>query len=316
MPWRGRSSSYAGSPASAARTRALSLPRVVPLDELWAAGVTRAERLGHVAAGRWRDVPGRGVVLDTGPVVVHDRWSLQLVQVGPSARLGGVTALQAVGLTGFVELLTHIWVPKGAEKSRPTSPDVRLHETRRWSVDRDATMSPVPRSVPVVATVQGALWARTLTQGALVLAMAVQQRLVRAADVRERLELVRRHPYRRLLLLVLGDIADGSHSMPELDFLRLCRAHGMPDPDRQVERLRQDGRRYLDARWGAYGLVVEVNGLGHERLDRVVADDIRMVALRADGDEAVQVTSTTLRLEPAAFFEAFTRLLRARGWTP
>lgn len=304
-----------GMTAGAVKARA-GLPRVLDLTELWAAGVSAAERLAHVRAARWRDVPGRGVVTDCGPLDGTDLQAFALLEIGPSARLGGTTALQAAGLVGYEDERIHIWVPKGAEKSPSTVPRVRLHETRRWSVTEHATSASPARSTTPVAAVQGALWARSLRQATLVLTMTVQQRLARAEDLRDELNRVRRHPYLRPLRLVLSDITDGAHSMGELDFARLCREHHLPEPSRQVLRHTADGRRYLDVRWAAYGIVVEINGAGHGRLDRAMSDELRMVDLQIRGDDAVTVSVITLRIDPGPFFERLERLLRARGWRP
>ena len=281
------------------------------LRQLDEAGVTREERLSHVRLGRWRAIPGRGVITDLGVLNGPDLWRRSLVEIGPQARLGGVTALEAAGLQGFDEPVAHIWVPKGKEKSPPSSPLVRLHETRRWGA-ADALDGELPRARTEVATVQGALWARSLRQAGLVLVMPVQQGLVRIEDVNEELERVHRHPFRRGLLAFMNEIRGGSRSLNEIDFARMCRARGLPEPERQVMRRNSEGRQYIDVRWPC-GVSAEINGAQHDRLVQMMSDEIRMIDRQLEGDAVVVISVVTLHLDPDPVFERLARLLRARG---
>jgi hypothetical protein len=277
--------------------------------------VSEKERRAHVAAGRWLAVPRRGVVLLQ--VVHSDRlesWRA-LATVGPGARLGGVSALVEDGLVGFEEHRLHIWVPKGHQKEHSVrmARHVRLHETRRWRLS-DCAAAGLPRSTPAVAVVQGALWAQSLKQGALVLTMSIQQRIVTPDDVLVAFERVRRHQRRRPLLEVLDDIRRGVHSMPELDFARLCRRHGLPEPTRQVKRRSSQGAAFVDAAFEEYGVAVEIQGAGHAVLDRMMLDEVRFLDLALQGDVTIPVSTATLRLDPEPFMMGLARLLRARGW--
>jgi hypothetical protein len=290
---------------------------VASLAALEESGVPRRVLRSHVRAGRWRPIPGRGMVLHNGPLAGEASWRAALLEVGPAARLGGITALQACGLKGFEEPWMHIWVPKSSQKGTPVrvSEQVCLHETRRWGLD-DALSTGVPRSNPAVATLQAALWARSARQAALCLVMPVQQRLVRADVVAAELERVKRHEYRSMLRSVIGDITDGAQSLNEIDFAVACRRRGLPEPSRQVVRRLSSGRCYLDVRWDAFRVAVEVNGAGHDRLDVALRDEVRMVDLQSQGDAAIPLSVLTLRCDPEPFFEALQRLLVARGWRP
>ena len=286
---------------------------VVSLSTLRAADVTRGQRQAQVDARRWVAVPRRGIVTTTGEPYGEAALRLALLQVGPTAALGGVTAREWCGLTGFAEERgLHLWVRKSGFKTR--RPGIVLHETRRWSED-DVETTGIRRSRPPAATLQAALWARSARQASLLLTMAVQQRVVRADDLVEPFSAVRRHPYRAVLLGVLGDVRGGAHSLNELDFARLCRDHGLPEPDRQTRRTTSQGRIHLDVYWDRYGVAVEVDGSGHGVLTQAMSDEIRSLDLQATGDAAVQVSSVTLRADPAPFFAALARLLRARGWS-
>ncbi|NNM47250.1 hypothetical protein [Knoellia koreensis] len=238
-----------------------------------------------------------------------------------------MSALEVDGLRGFEEPVTHLWVPKGFQKATPPATlgtkgrpglsglQIRLHESRRWSTT-DSTEVGIPRSTRAVATVQAALWARSTRQAALCLVMPIQQRLVRVGDVIEEFEKVRRHEFRRVLKAVLADIADGAHSLNELDFAQECRLRGLPEPSRQHVCRLSGGRVYLDVRWDKYGVALEVNGAGHEALDVALRDEVRLIDLQSAGDAAIPLSVLTLRCDPDPFFAALRRLLVARGWQP
>lgn len=284
---------------------------VLPLSVLHDAGVSRGRRRAMVAAERWRIVPGKGVV--TSPVATNGEaeWREALLAVGPGARLGGMTALESDGLKGYVEPLTHIWVPKGHEKQR--LPGVRLHETRRWSA-KDATCIGLPRARPAVATVQGALWAVSLRQAMLCMVMPIQQELVRADDVAVAFEPIKRHRFRKPLLAGLRDISLGAESLNELDFAVACRRRNLPEPTRQVVRQISQGKAVLDVFWEDYCVVVEVNGAGHNALDVAMRDEVRIADLQAQGNAVIPLSVLTLRCDPDPLFAALAELLRARGW--
>lgn len=288
---------------------------VATLTELTRAGVSRATRRSLIRSGHWQPIGAKGVVLHTGPLVGAQAWRAALIRVGPSARLGGVTALQAHGLEGFTEPRTHIWVTKSFTKdSRELPVGIVLHETRRWTVE-DCMAAGIPRSSPVVATVQAALWAVSHRQAALCLVMPVQQRLVRPEDLVAELDRVRQHPYRAMLRAVAGDVLLGVHSLNELDFARECRRRDLPEPSRQLRRRLASGRVVLDVFWDRYAVCVEVNGAGHDQLLTSMRDEVRLTDLQAEGDAAIPLSVLTLRVDPDPFFASLAGLLRRRGWT-
>ena len=287
--------------------------RFFSLAELRAAGVTRSQRRHHVEAERWRSVPNRGIVVDRGPLDPTNAWRVALAEVASSARLGGVTALQASGVTGLADTAIHVWVTKSTRKGLPVAgPNVVLHESRRWD-DADATSVGIPRAKPAVAAVQAALWSRTIREASLMLVLPVQQRVVTAEHLLEVFDRVRRHEFRTVLRQVLVDIGVGSHSMNELDFVRMCRAHGIPAPAQQVVRRGPDGRIYLDCRWDRYGISLEIQGAGHGQLLNALDDDLRLLGLATDGDIALSVSVLTLRLDAATWFRRFAALLESKG---
>jgi hypothetical protein len=134
-------------------------------------------------------------------------------------------------------------------------------------------------------------------------------RLLAALTTRSR---IARRP---LLTAVLGDVADGTGSLLERDFLVLVeRAHGLPRAQRQV-RASSRGPVFRDVDYEDFGLVVELDG-------RLFHDNARVRDLDLDRDlDAALEGLLTVRLgwgqahlRPCATAARLGRLLQQRGW--
>lgn len=115
------------------------------------------------------------------------------------------------------------------------------------------------------------------------LAAAVQQRRLRPAALRQLVAARRNLPRRGLILETLADIEGGSHSLPELEWLRGLRRAGLPSPTRQAVVRGPHGRYYLDAEFAPYGVAVEINGAQHLELLAREADDLRRARIAIGG---------------------------------
>jgi very-short-patch-repair endonuclease len=162
---------------------------------------------------------------------------------------------------------------------------------------------PCVRTVPAVAAVRAAHWAVTDRQAALTLVMPVQQRLVTGPQLLEAVRAIRGRNRRRLIRALATDIADGAQSLGELDFARLCRRRGLPEPTRQAVRVRPGGRAYLDAAWDDIGLAVEIDGSQHQWGAAATDDHFRQNALVLGGERVLRMTLMGLRLSPDRFMD-------------
>lgn len=150
------------------------------------------------------------------------------------------------------------------------------------------------------------------------LCAGVQQRLVRASDLREvtlRLGPVR---HRALLLRTIDDVEAGAHSVRELQFLRVLRRARLPLPEQQVVRRRPGGRHYLDACWQKYALHAEVDGLGHLLVATWSADLDRSneLALSSTAEVRLRIAGFWLDERPQHVAEQIRRGLLKGGWRP
>jgi len=284
---------------------------VVSRRQLLARGVTRWQVRAEIRAGRWQQLGRQTLCAHTGPLGRTALWWQAVLEVGPHAVLDGVTALQAAGLRGIDSASVHVAVPKS---SRPLHcRGVTVHETRRYCAE-DIVPVGIPRVRPAVAAVRAALWARSDREAALFPVAAVQQRIVRGESVAEAMLRVRRHPRRRLLLAVIKDVVAGAESLGELDFARVCRQAGLPEPSRQVVRRRPSGRVYLDVAWERWGVFVEIDGVQHSDVEAAIPDALKQNAVTLEKGTVLRIPVIAIRVDPSPFLDQVKIALRAGGW--
>lgn len=278
----------------------------------------RLDRLGfdhravarEVAADRWTRHGRHTVALHTAALTEEaHRWRAVWEVAERAALLDGVTALQAAGLTGFTEGVLHVSVPRNARC--PAVEGVRTHRVARTS--RERLGDGLPRARVEVAAVRAAHWAASDRQAALILCLVVQQRLTTGARLVAATSTVAGRARRALVRQLALDVADGAHSLGELDFHRLCRAHAVPPPERQVLRTTPSGRVYLDVRWAGSGLVVEIDGAGHRVGLAVTDDNLRQNEVVLHSDRVLRVDLVGLRVAEAAFMAQVRRGLLVDG---
>ena len=270
---------------------------------------TRAQ----VRARRWRAHGRQTIAIHSGPlgeIALH--WAATF-EAGTRGVLDGASALVAAGLKGYRPDSIRVSVPRGARVLRSAGIDVR--QTRRLKPS-DFAESGIPRVRPEIAAVRAALWAPTTRQAALIIAMTVQQRIAAADDIGRALLDVRRDQRRKFVERIVLDAMNGSESLGELDFVSECRRRGLPVPDRQVVRRAPTGTYFLDARWGEFGVVLEIDGIQHSEVTRLVGDALRQNDVALSGDLILRLPLLGLRLQPDAFFAQVADALRGRGWNP
>ncbi|MGI8646285.1 MAG: DUF559 domain-containing protein [Nocardioides sp.] len=298
------------------RKRALTLASrqagVVSRRQVYSLGLTRAEVLANIKAGRWQRLLSQSLYVHTGPVPEPALLWAAVFEAGPRAFLDGETALVAAGLVNYHSTSTRVSVPRGAQVRRGKGLNIR--QTRRWRGDDVMTGSGVPRTRPAVACVRAALWATSDRQAALLVTMAVQQGLVTVAMVVVEMMRIRRDRRRHLLHDVLLDLHGGARSLGELDFARECRRRGLPEPDRQTVRRGRDGRYYLDVEWKEWRLVVEIDGIQHTWAEHQVPDALRQNDVALSGATVLRLPLLGLRVAADRFFEQIEQALCAAGY--
>ncbi len=252
----------------------------------------------QLAAHRWQRC-GLAIVLHNGPLSAQQRWSSALINVGPRSMLAAFTAAQYLGLRGWERDEIHVLAAVGVAKPVVPALPIRLHRSRYWAPvsDRIALRCQAPAAAAVLAA--GTFKSARPACG--ILAAVVQQRLTQPADLERVLVRSTRLRHRAALLAAVHDIAGGSDALSEIDFVRLCRRHQLPEPVQQLRRRDSAGRnRYLDASWRRRDgrlVVAEVDGALHLSPRRWWDDQLRQNELMISGAVVLRFPSVVVRTE-------------------
>jgi hypothetical protein len=149
-----------------------------------------------------------------------------------------------------------------------------------------------------------------------VLAAGVQQRLTRPADLAREFALHPGGPRQAPIRATIADITGGAQALSELDFCRLTRRYGLPEPTRQVLRRDTTGRgRWLDVCWERARVVAEIDGLWHMDATAWWADMRRDNDLTISGYRVLRFPVFAVREHPEIVAAQIADALRLAGLT-
>ncbi|WP_377638872.1 hypothetical protein [Oryzobacter terrae] len=263
-------------------------------------GVSRAFVRNQLRADRWAERTHSVYTTTTGPLSRQQLMWTAVAHAGPSAMIGGLTAAALHGLRGWDRDLVTVLVDD--ELSFAPVDGISYTRTRRAPALLRAPRAGIPtcRLEPAVLMFAADEPSERTALGAVV--ATVQLRLTTTQRLAEWTRLLR--PLRRAPLIreLLGEVAGGSHSMGEVDLVRLCRSWGIRPPRRQTRRRDRSGRvRFTDAEWDLPDgrvLVLEVDGGAHLDLVSYGLDVKRQRRLTTPGRVVIRCTTAELRHEP------------------
>jgi hypothetical protein len=207
----------------------------------------------------------------------------------------------------------HLLIRAGRRDFDPP-PWVLIHRTAALPYADRTLIERFPCATPARAAVDAAQWASS-ERAAAIVAACVQQRLLPATELNHVLARMPRAHRRGLVLGLVGDLVGGAGSLPEAQFLRICRRAGFPPPKLQVSRRDAGGRRrYLDAYFEEYGVHVEIDGSQHREVATWWADMKRQNDLWIAGDRVLRFPSWVIRSRPQDVAGQVRAALRAAGW--
>lgn len=286
---------------------------VVRRDQIRRAGITLAQLDAQLAARRWRALGPVVVVLHNGPLTYRQRLWAAVLNAGSVAALCARTAAAEAGLTGWESDCIEVVVPRGTTLTPLPGVAVKVHESRRFGADDIHPARRPPQTTAERSVIDAAVWTRRPRSACGLVAAAVQQRITTPDRLLAELDLAGKVRHRRLLRTALVDIGGGAQALSEIDFGRLCRRYGLPEPERQVVRIEPNGRRrYLDVLLrGPDGrtLVVEVDGAVHLLPERYWDDMSRDNELVIAGERRLRVPTIAIHLEPERVADQVRRAL-------
>lgn len=263
----------------------------------------------QLSAHRWQEISSTVLATTTGVLTREQLMWAGVLHAGPRSAIGGLTALEVHGLANWHRDEITVLLEKSHNLERIDG--IRFVETRR-----PITLLTSSRALPTWRIEPAALlWAgyQPVTRSAYgLLSACVQQGLTtpyRLDTWITRMRPLRRaKPFRRML----GELAEGSQSVAELDVLRMCDRFGLPRPRRQTRRADSAGRvRYTDAEWvlpDGRVLVLEVDGGFHMSAEHWGADIERERQLVATGVTVVRCTAIQVRENPERIVRDLIRL--------
>ncbi len=281
---------------------------------MFVAGLDRRSLDVELFLGRWQDVGPTVIVAHNGPISPEQRQWVAVLNAGPRAALCGRTALSNQGLVGWEDDAPHVIVERGSKPPELPEIEVRVHESRRFDPERHVHPARTPRSTPVDRSlIDGAAWTRS-PRGACGLVIAgVQQRISTAPRLLDQLADSGALRHRRLLKLVLGDAAGGAQALSEVDFGKLCRRRGLPEPRRQVVRPDNQGRRrYVDVEMRdrkGRRFLVEIDGAVHLVVGSYWRDMARANEIVIAGNDLLRFPTVALYLDEDVVVDQLWRMV-------
>jgi very-short-patch-repair endonuclease len=172
-----------------------------------------------------------------------------------------------------------------------------------------------PGTMPARSLIDAAQWATRDDQARAIIAAGFQQRLICADDITPVLTHMPRAHRRALITEAVADGSAGAHSLPEAEFLRLCRRARLPTPVLQHRRDDAAGHpRYLDAYFADYRVHVEIDGRQHTDVRQWWDDMHRQNDLWIAGDRVLRFPAWTIRHHTDEVRAQLTAALRSAGW--
>jgi hypothetical protein len=274
-------------------------------SQLAALGVTRDHVARQVRSGRWQVLGPEVVEADNGRMDDAQRRWLAVLHA-TCGWLGGRTALQHRGLSGYEPEAIHVLVPR--DRRPAPMPGVVVHVTDRLPGPPPDLRDGLAVTAVARAAVDGAAWERWPRAAAGLVLSVVQQRLATPADVLAELAVAGRVRHRAVVRDAMADAGAGAESLAEVDVVPLLRRAGLSAPRRQVGST--GGRHDLEVTLpDGMVLVVEIDGPMHESPESRWSDAARDAAVAADGKLQMRIPAFAVRHQQ---LEVVTRLSAIR----
>lgn len=270
-------------------------------NQLAALGLDRRAVAHRIATERWQRAAPDVIAVTTGELTPAQRQWVAVLHGGERALLGGIAAAQAAGLQHWDRPTLEVWIPYQAQVPTPLV-GVTYRRSRRDLRAMRERGAELPRLKVEPAVLLVAASERSERSAAGLLAAAVQQRLTSPENLSDWLQALKPLRRSRALRTVLRDISGGAQSLGEMDVRRLCRAHRILPPRRQVRRRDSSGRmRFTDCEWllsDGRTLILEVDGSFHMEVEHWADDLARQRGLARLDRIIVRCSTRELRDTP------------------
>ncbi len=271
--------------------------------------------------GRWQYLYRGVYAAHTGAPSRQGIWWAAVLRCGPDAALSHFTAAELDGIAGRRTDAIHVTVPHSARiriserELRAGLPRICLHRSARIGMARHPARTPprtrvaetvldlielAPDLDAVFSWLSAACGGRHATPGQIRSAMVNRAKMRWRADV----------------LAALAEVADGAHSNLEWRYVRhVERPHGLPKAVRQFQVTSGSGSEYLDNRYAAFKVVVELDGAAWHPAERRWKDIHRDNFAARSGNITLRYSWADITVRPCQVAMEIGLVLRQRGWT-
>jgi hypothetical protein len=288
---------------------------VLSRAQVLGAGLTDAFVKAQCDAGRWRWVhPGVYATTNAEPSRTAEIWAA-LLHAGEDAIASHETAAELWGLAEPALTGTTVHVTVDAGRRLDSRPGVRLHRsTRVEQVRHPARLPPVSRIEETVLDLSD--MSEGFEQVVSWVTRACQRRRTRPSRIAAAMGERSRLRWRKALTELLADVSDGAETPLELRYLRTVeRPHRLPAGDRQRHRRVGKQSQWSDVSYGAYGLIVELDGrIGHEADSRFRDHKRDNYSTAAEGCDTLRYGWADADHRPCEVAAEVATVLGRNGW--
>jgi hypothetical protein len=289
---------------------------VVSRQQLLELGYSQSQAQQNVANGRWRSLLPGVYATFTGPVEPMALVWAAVLYAGDGAAASHSTALWLAGV--LVDLPRPLHISVGHTRRVRSQRGLLIHRASALDLRPHTLLHPAarpPRFRTELSLLDQAASGSDDFAIDLVL-KAIQRRQTTSSRIRSTLASMPRHRWRKLLLEVLDEAAQGVASPLELRYLRQVeRPHGLPAARRNLqERNPSGGNWYRDVRYPAWCTVVELDGLEAHPTELAFRDFRRDNLAATSGDTVLRYGWRDVVGNPCGVAAQVASILRLRGW--
>src|SRR6266567_6418932 len=260
---------------------------VVSRPQALRAGLSPGMIKFRARSGRWRQIYPGVYATFTGELTRRTRLWAAVLSAGPGAALSYETAAELQQLTEKPSETIQVTVPY--DRRVVAAEGISLHRSAR-AVEATQARSYPPRTTVEETVLDLTQAARTFDDMCGWVTRAIARELTDEERLRAAMTLRSRLRWRADLHELIAAAAGGDHSVLEFRYHRdVERAHGLPEPERQVPFTGPGGRRgRRDRVYTEYGVVVELDGRLAHPDENKWKDKARDNAAAAGGQQSLR----------------------------
>jgi len=267
----------------------------------------------RIRSRRWQQVHPGIYATFTGVPGRNALFWAAVLSAGPAAVLSHETAAELLRLTDKAADSIHVSIPRHRHVAAVSG--VSIHRSVR-AVEAALGYSNPPRTTVEETVLDLTQTAVTFDDVCGWVTRAFARELTDETRLRAAMKSRSRLRWRADLNELISAAANGDHSVLEFRYDRdVERAHGLPEPIRQVPFVGPDGRRgRRDRVYREYGVVVELDGRLAHPIESQWKDKARDNAAAADGQQSLRYGWAHVKWAPCATAAEVARVLQSRGW--